>query len=163
MEDNSIKTGKAAGKGKKNKGIQGEPSGRSLKGCPSIKFLGLLEETSTPCYTHMKIEEALSAAWALLDFNDMVLDSGLTDAGFEGEPFTWSNKRVWRRLDRVLYSQEWAELFNSTRVSHLPRRLSDHHPLLISATRTEDKVPSSFIFQHMWIMHPNFQEMIKQS
>ncbi|KAK4410283.1 hypothetical protein Sango_0101300 [Sesamum angolense] len=145
-------------------GIQGEPYGRSLKGCPSIKFLGLLEETSTPCYTHMKNRGGtISSLGSIEDFNDMVLDSGLTDAGFEGEPFTWSNKRVWRRLDRVLYSQEWAELFNSTRVSHLPRRLSDHHPLLISATRTEDKVPSSFRFQHMWIMHPNFQEMIKQS
>ncbi|KAL0288495.1 UNVERIFIED_CONTAM: Retrovirus-related Pol polyprotein from type-2 retrotransposable element R2DM [Sesamum angustifolium] len=114
-------------------------------------------------HTHKNRGGTISNLGSIEDFNDMVLDSGLTDAGFEGEPFTWSNKRVWRRLDRVLYSQEWAKLFNSTRVSHLPRRLSDHHPLLIYATRTEDKVPSSFRFQHMWIMHPNFQEMIKQS
>ncbi|KAL0294116.1 UNVERIFIED_CONTAM: hypothetical protein Sradi_6902000 [Sesamum radiatum] len=90
----------------------------------------------------------------------MVLDSGLTNAGFEGEPFTLSKKRVWRRLDRVIYSQEWAELFNSTRVSHLLRRLSDHHPLLITATRTEDKVPSSFRFKHMWIMHPTSKKWL---
>ncbi|KAL0287958.1 UNVERIFIED_CONTAM: hypothetical protein Sangu_2668400 [Sesamum angustifolium] len=114
-------------------------------------------------HTHENRGGTISSLGSIEDFNDMVLDSGLTDAGFEGEPFTWSNKRVWRRLDRVLYSQEWVELFNSTRVSHLPRRLSDQHPLLISATRTEDKVLSSFRFQHMWIMHPNFQEMIKQS
>ncbi|KAL0463204.1 UNVERIFIED_CONTAM: hypothetical protein Slati_0208000, partial [Sesamum latifolium] len=30
------------------------------------------------------------------DFNDMMSDTGLIDAGFEGEPFTWTNKRVWR-------------------------------------------------------------------
>ncbi|KAL0295437.1 UNVERIFIED_CONTAM: hypothetical protein Scaly_3103600 [Sesamum calycinum] len=105
----------------------------------------------------------ISSLGSIEDFNDMVLDSGLTNAGFEGEPFTLSKKRVWRRLDRVIYSQEWAELFNSTRISHLLRRLSDHHPLSITATRTEDKVPSSFRFKHMWIMHPNFQEMVKQS
>ncbi|KAL0401939.1 UNVERIFIED_CONTAM: hypothetical protein Slati_4223800 [Sesamum latifolium] len=58
------------------------------------------------------------------DFNDMMSDTGLIDAGFEGEPFTWTNKRVWRRLDRVLYSKEWAETFNITRVVHLPRRLT---------------------------------------
>ncbi|KAL0287647.1 UNVERIFIED_CONTAM: hypothetical protein Sradi_7119400 [Sesamum radiatum] len=78
------------------------------------------------------------------DFYDMMTDTGLIDAGFEGEPFTWTNKRVWRRLDRVLYSKEWAETFNITRVAHLPRRLSDHHPLCIEASKTENKKPSSF-------------------
>ncbi|KAL0454907.1 UNVERIFIED_CONTAM: hypothetical protein Slati_0829900 [Sesamum latifolium] len=28
------------------------------------------------------------------DFNDMMFDTGLIDAGFEGEPFTWTNKRI---------------------------------------------------------------------
>ncbi|KAK4383932.1 hypothetical protein Sango_3107000 [Sesamum angolense] len=32
------------------------------------------------------------------DFNDMMIDTGLMDAGFEGDPFTWTNKRVWKRL-----------------------------------------------------------------
>ncbi|KAL0283501.1 UNVERIFIED_CONTAM: hypothetical protein Sradi_7226000 [Sesamum radiatum] len=57
------------------------------------------------------------------DFNDMMTDTGLIDAGFEGEPFTWTNKRIWRRLDRVLYSKEWAETFNITRVAHLPKKV----------------------------------------
>ncbi|KAL0342393.1 UNVERIFIED_CONTAM: hypothetical protein Scaly_1901900, partial [Sesamum calycinum] len=166
MEDNSIKTGKAAGKGKKNK--EGLESRRAL--WEELKRLSLDKvpwivggDFNTMQHTRENRGGTISSLGSIEDYNAMVLDSGLTDAGFEGEPFTWSNKRVWRRLNRVLYSQEWAELFNSTRVSHLPRRLSDHHPLLISATRIEDKVHSSFRFQHMWIMHPNFQEMIKQS
>ncbi|KAL0462804.1 UNVERIFIED_CONTAM: hypothetical protein Slati_0168000 [Sesamum latifolium] len=28
------------------------------------------------------------------DFNDMMLDTGLIDAGFEGDSFTWTNKRI---------------------------------------------------------------------
>ncbi|KAL0430782.1 UNVERIFIED_CONTAM: hypothetical protein Sradi_0704200 [Sesamum radiatum] len=53
------------------------------------------------------------------DFYDMITDTGLIDAGFEGELFTWrTNKRIWKRLDRVLYSKEWAETFNITRVAH---------------------------------------------
>ncbi|KAK4382993.1 hypothetical protein Sango_2818900 [Sesamum angolense] len=177
MEDNSIKTGKAAGKGKKNKGNSATRTlpKRHIRNprralWEELKRLSLDKvpwivggDFNTMLHTHENRGGTISSLGSIEDFNDMVLDSGLTDAGFEGEPFTWSNKRVWRRLDRALYSQEWAELFNSTRVSHLPRRLSDHHPLLISTTRTEDKVPSSFRFQHMWIMHPNFQDMIKQS
>ncbi|XP_011081406.1 uncharacterized protein LOC105164454 [Sesamum indicum] len=97
------------------------------------------------------------------DFNDMMFDTGLIDAGFEGEPFTWTNNRVWRRLDRVLYSKEWTESFNTTRVLHLPRRLSDHHPLLINATNVEDKKPSSFRFQNMWLKHHTFLDTVKQS
>ncbi|KAL0402600.1 UNVERIFIED_CONTAM: hypothetical protein Slati_4289900 [Sesamum latifolium] len=86
----------------------------------------------------------LSRMGPMDDFNDMVSDTGLIDAGFEGEPFTWTNKRIWKRLDRVLYSKEWAETLNNTRVIHLPRRLSDHHPLFIHAVKMENKKPSSF-------------------
>ncbi|KAL0295209.1 UNVERIFIED_CONTAM: hypothetical protein Sangu_3203400 [Sesamum angustifolium] len=88
------------------------------------------------------------------DLNEMMIDTGLVDAGFEGDPFTWTNKRVWKRLDRVLYSKEW--LRPSTGVLHLPRRLSDHHLLFIDAAQTEKKRPSSFRFQNMWLKHHKF-------
>ncbi|KAL2237446.1 UNVERIFIED_CONTAM: hypothetical protein Sindi_0936300 [Sesamum indicum] len=177
MEDNSLKTGKGGGKRKNNKG---NSTTRTLPKrytrnprralWEELKRLSLNKipwivggDFNTMLHTHENQGGTISSLGSIEDFNDMVMDSGLTDAGFEGEPFTWTNKRVWRRLDRVLYSQEWADLFNSTRVSHLPRRLSDHQPLLITVTRIEDKVPSSFRFQHMWIMHHNFQDMVKQS
>ncbi|KAL0440458.1 UNVERIFIED_CONTAM: hypothetical protein Slati_2528800 [Sesamum latifolium] len=104
-----------------------------------------------------------SSLGSIEDFNDMIFETGLTDAGFEGEPFTWTNKRVWRRLDRVLYSQEWSELFTSKRVTHLARRLSDHHPLLISTCKTENSHASSFRFQNMWIKHHNFLDTVKHN
>ncbi|KAL0394544.1 UNVERIFIED_CONTAM: hypothetical protein Slati_4420600 [Sesamum latifolium] len=97
------------------------------------------------------------------DFNDMMLDIGLIDASFEGDPFTWTNIRIWKRLDRVLYSKEWVEILNITRVLHLPRRLSDHHPLFIDASKIENKKPSSFRFQNMWLQHHSFLETVKQS
>ncbi|XP_075473926.1 uncharacterized protein LOC142504979 [Primulina tabacum] len=34
------------------------------------------------------------------EFNTFILDSGLIDAGFEGSSFTWTNKTIWKRLDR---------------------------------------------------------------
>ncbi|KAL0287183.1 UNVERIFIED_CONTAM: hypothetical protein Scaly_2773000 [Sesamum calycinum] len=96
------------------------------------------------------------------DFNDMMIDTRLMDAGFEGDPYTWTNKRVWKRLDRVLYSKEWTDTYNSTRVQHLPRRLSDHHPLFITAAKTENRKPSSFRFQNMWLNHHSFFDTVRQ-
>ncbi|KAL0453012.1 UNVERIFIED_CONTAM: hypothetical protein Slati_1279300 [Sesamum latifolium] len=97
------------------------------------------------------------------DFNDMVSDTALVNAGFEGEPFTWINKRIWKRLDGVLYSEELVEILNNTRVTHLPRRLSDHHPLFIHAVKMENKKPSSFRFQNMWLKYDNFLNTVKRS
>ncbi|KAL0333014.1 UNVERIFIED_CONTAM: hypothetical protein Scaly_2202900 [Sesamum calycinum] len=48
------------------------------------------------------------------DFNDMVMECNLTDVKFRREPFTWTNRRIWKRLNRVLYSKEWMDLFNCT-------------------------------------------------
>ncbi|KAL0462890.1 UNVERIFIED_CONTAM: LINE-1 reverse transcriptase [Sesamum latifolium] len=97
------------------------------------------------------------------DFNGMVMECGLTDAGFEGELYIWTNRRIWKRLDRVLYSKEWMDFFNCTRVTHLPRRLSDHHPLLILASKNEGKHPSSFRFHSMWLRHQSFYDTVKSS
>ncbi|KAL0295486.1 UNVERIFIED_CONTAM: hypothetical protein Scaly_3102900 [Sesamum calycinum] len=97
------------------------------------------------------------------DFNDMMIDTGLMDAGFEGDPYTWTNKRVWKRLDRVLYSKEWTDTYNSTRVQHLPRTPSDHHPLFITAAKTENRKPSSFRFQNMWLNHHSCFDTVRQA
>ncbi|KAK4384003.1 hypothetical protein Sango_2738600 [Sesamum angolense] len=44
-------------------------------------------------HTHENRGGTISTLGSIEDFNDMVLDRGLTDAGFEKEPFAWSNKR----------------------------------------------------------------------
>ncbi|XP_073037148.1 uncharacterized protein [Primulina eburnea] len=64
------------------------------------------------------------------EFNTFILDSGLIDAGFEGSSFTWTNNTIWKRLDMVLVSVDWGDHFNSIRVEHLARTVSDHCPLL---------------------------------
>ncbi|XP_073022635.1 uncharacterized protein [Primulina eburnea] len=83
------------------------------------------------------------------EFNTFILDSGLIDAGFEGSSFTWTNKTIWKRLDRVLVSVDWGDHFSSIRVEHLARTVSDHCPLLVTAP-VFARGPSSFRFQRMW-------------
>ncbi|XP_012846985.1 PREDICTED: uncharacterized protein LOC105966965 [Erythranthe guttata] len=97
------------------------------------------------------------------DFNDFLVDARLTDAGFVGNIFTWSNNqrgqnRIWQRLDRILLN---AEAFTaiSARVDHLPRLESDHCPLLLNFGQLQTK-PSRFYFQKMWTEHHNYQEFV---
>ncbi|KAI3463155.1 hypothetical protein Pfo_019818 [Paulownia fortunei] len=97
------------------------------------------------------------------DFGDMIGDCGLIDAGYEGSSFTWTNHKVWKRLDRVLYSEEWLNLFHNTKVSHLPRIWSDHSPLLISLDTDKLKAPSPFRFFRMWSRHHTFWDTVKDS
>ncbi|KAG8366750.1 hypothetical protein BUALT_Bualt16G0000100 [Buddleja alternifolia] len=88
------------------------------------------------------------------DFGNTLADSRLLDAGFEGEPFTWTNRRLCQRLDRALISIDWADCFGSTRVIHHPRGISDHRPLEIIAESSSRRTPASFRFQNMWIYQP---------
>ncbi|XP_073133406.1 uncharacterized protein [Henckelia pumila] len=94
------------------------------------------------------------------EFNHFVLESALVDAGFEGSSFTWTNKSIWKRLDRVFVYVDWGDHFNSIRVEHLSRTVSDHCPLLVSAP-VFSRGPSSFRFQSMWTRHPGFLQTIR--
>ncbi|XP_073062068.1 uncharacterized protein [Primulina eburnea] len=94
------------------------------------------------------------------EFNTFILDSGLIDAGFEGSSFTWTNKTIWKRLDRVLVSIDWGDHFSSIRFEHLARTVSDHCPLLVTAP-VFARGPSSFRFQRMWVRHHGFLQTVR--
>ncbi|XP_073054082.1 uncharacterized protein [Primulina eburnea] len=94
------------------------------------------------------------------EFNTFILDSGLIDACFEGPLFTWANKTIWKRLDRVLVSVDWGDHFSSIRVEHLARTVSDHCPLLVTAP-VFARGPSSFRFQRMWVRHHGFLQTLR--
>ncbi|KAG6483859.1 hypothetical protein ZIOFF_060645 [Zingiber officinale] len=51
--------------------------------------------------------DVLSRSGAIKEFNDVLMLSGLSDLGFVGDRFTWTNKRIWKRLDRILISPSW--------------------------------------------------------
>ncbi|KAI3465771.1 hypothetical protein Pfo_022434 [Paulownia fortunei] len=100
----------------------------------------------------------------ILHLNERTGQQGsLIDAGYEGSNFTWTNHKVWKRLDRILYSEDWLNLFHTTRVSHLPRIWFDHSPLLISMNATSVKPVTSFRFLRMWARHHAFKEAVNSS
>ncbi|XP_075494918.1 uncharacterized protein LOC142532527 [Primulina tabacum] len=94
------------------------------------------------------------------EFNHFILDSGIVDAGFEGSSFTWTDKIIWKHLDRVSVSVDWGDHFHSIRVKHLCRTVSDHCPLFVSIPVFVSD-PSFFRFQSMWIRHHGFLQTVR--
>lgn len=70
------------------------------------------------------------------DFLEMIQQASLSDIGYNGSKFTWTNNRlcgaaIAERLARASLNCEWISGL-STRMDHLNRACSDHTPLLIS-------------------------------
>ncbi|XP_071920617.1 uncharacterized protein [Coffea arabica] len=65
----------------------------------------------------------------LEEFNSALHRSGLFPVQFDGSAYTWTNGRMWQRLDRVVVNAAWLADVEMTRVAHLQRGRSDHFKL----------------------------------
>ncbi|KAL0306177.1 UNVERIFIED_CONTAM: putative mitochondrial protein [Sesamum radiatum] len=63
--------------------------------------------------------------WQLRNFRQALVDCELSDLGFSGNPFTWSNHHafphtVQERLDRACANPGWTQFFPNASVTHIP-------------------------------------------
>ncbi|KAH9769811.1 reverse transcriptase domain-containing protein [Citrus sinensis] len=70
------------------------------------------------------------------EFREAVHECDLKDSGYNGYPFTWSNRRfgpnlVEERLDRYLCCKTWGSMFHEIAAEHLETWTSDHSPVLM--------------------------------
>lgn len=91
----------------------------------------------------------------------MINNFGLIDLGYQGDPFTWSNRQVGEnfileRLDRALCNQQWLINNHTATINHLPRISSDNAPLLLIHEAIQRKSRDTFRLEHMWFLHPKF-------
>ncbi|XP_021805547.1 uncharacterized protein LOC110749696, partial [Prunus avium] len=89
-------------------------------------------------------------------------DHSMVDLGYSGPKFTWSNKRIFERLDRAVCNTQWRQTFADAFVQHLPRTKSDHCPIKISLKSRMVSCPNSrpFRFEAMWLKHEQFQNFV---
>ncbi|KAL2246212.1 UNVERIFIED_CONTAM: hypothetical protein Sindi_2889400 [Sesamum indicum] len=83
---------------------------------------------------------------AMSDFHYTIADCALIDAGYTRSPYTC-----------------WMNVFPKTQITHLELSKSDHRGLLVIAETILMKKASSFRFQHMWITHPGFLEVVHRN
>ncbi|KAJ8435470.1 hypothetical protein Cgig2_021103 [Carnegiea gigantea] len=69
-----------------------------------------------------------------------------------GPYYTWTNKTVWSRLDRVLLNAYWYAGFDYMYARNMPMGLSDHTPILMQFIDTPRPQPS---FQYCEMSLPN--------
>ncbi|KAK6164533.1 hypothetical protein DH2020_001397 [Rehmannia glutinosa] len=106
-------------------------------------------------------------------FRTVVGECELSDLGFSGHRFTWTNGRsgednIQERLDRVLANETWKNIFPSWRVSHLHRVKSDHTPLLVNFDNVDrcfshNRRKKKFRFEKMWLEHQDCEKIVKQA
>jgi hypothetical protein len=103
-------------------------------------------------------------------FKEALEDGGLADLGFSGPKFTWCNGRsgeefTRERLDRALANKEWTVYYNVVKVNVLHRSSSDHNPLLVDFSHTQDvrwEKSKLFKYEASWTKQQGHQEIIKK-
>ena len=97
------------------------------------------------------------------DFSDFISSNGLIDIPLTGGNFTWSNNRETSslsRIDRFLYSADWAEGFISIIQKRLDRLNSDHFPVALECG-TIQRRRRHFHFENMWLMAEGFVDRVR--
>lgn len=99
----------------------------------------------------------------MIDFQNLVNDFDLVDAGYQGSPFTWQGGGLSQRLDRLLINLQWRVRFEEAVVFHLPHFKSDHRAILIKvkAVQGQNRRRRPFRFLAAWLTHANFGNFLK--
>ena len=82
-----------------------------------------------------------------------------------GRKFTWCNDQqspTMSRIDHLLATTEWIDLFPRNDLQALASMASDHSPLLLQGD-TQMEFYRGFRFEACWVNMPDFMDTIKQA
>lgn len=102
------------------------------------------------------------------NFRKFISSIGFMDLDSNGPPYTWCNNRkglnkIQSRIDRAFATPDWVNLFGNSSVTHLPRGISDHAPLLIQIRNVHKHKFRLFRFQPLWCSYPEVQGIITRN
>lgn len=101
------------------------------------------------------------------DFRGFMNEAALSELPVSGGSFTWTGMRrggrVWKKLDRALFSPSWLSRFPDCHVELLNRATSDHNPLLFRMPSPVPSTPRPFKFQHFWLLRSDFMDLVQHS
>jgi hypothetical protein len=98
-------------------------------------------------------------------FNTLIHFYELREIIMSGGLYTWSNNQdnpTLEKLDRILVSKEWEDIFPNVIVKKLPRKVSDHNPLIVSTTSFKPPSVIQFRFETSWISNPDFLPLVEK-
>lgn len=102
-------------------------------------------------------------------FREAVEASGLRDFGFNGYQFTWERSKgtpqwVEAKLDRILNTDSWCDLFPNAKAESITTARSDHMPLHLQILPPDIPNPKSvFRFENLWLREAHCREIMIES
>ena len=164
----------------------------------SWRFTGFYGDPDTACHHHSwellrRLEGMSNRKWLVMgDFNEITSsdekqgklfrcprqmaafrevlnDCSLTNLGFHGYEFTWTNNRnqgecVDERLDRGVATTQWMDLFPGATIQHFVFAFSDHLGLLLNTDTVthggQQRKKRRFHFEHAWLREEGCEEVI---
>ena len=103
----------------------------------------------------------------IMDFNSTVNKCCLVDLRYNGEQFTWTNRRfgkndfTQRKLDRALVNQTWIDHFSDS-FAHFPAPgISDHSPIVVNINNTKVRKGRAFKFYNYWTKLDHYAENVQ--
>ena len=96
------------------------------------------------------------------ELSDFMRNYEVLEMPSSGAYFTWTNRSLWSKIERVFINSLWYEEFDYSLAKILPPVLLDHSPILIQFLETP-KPPSMFQYCDMWSSHKDFQSIISSN
>lgn len=104
-------------------------------------------------------------------FHDTLEECQLSDLGFIGPKFTWSNTKedggfTKERLDCAIANHEWYGMFQEVDVHILAARSSNHVPIMVSFDRFSDerRTPKyGFNFEAKWLEDEEYHQLLREA
>jgi exonuclease III len=104
-------------------------------------------------------------------FRNALVNCQLTDLGFIGSKYTWTNCRsdgnfVKERLDRAVANSEWRAIYQEASVHILAARASDHKPLILQFSQDKEERMEfyrSFKFEAKWQLEDEFGGLVEKT
>ncbi|XP_057790901.1 uncharacterized protein LOC131008013 [Salvia miltiorrhiza] len=117
---------------------------------------------------HERVSTATPNRSSCQEFCDFIDETKFVESPSMGVRMTWSGRRflprhIESRLDRALFSTEFAASWTDINTHALPRVTSDHSPLIFQCRLDIPPGRRSLKFFNMWLLHPEFQEMVSNS
>lgn len=103
---------------------------------------------------------------SIMDFNNFFMSTGLSDTGFSGNSYTWTNNRqgddmILERLDCLLVNGYSIAAHGFPKVTYPSIFASDHSPIL-SENENNMKAKSRFHCMKIWERHPGFKVFLQE-
>ncbi|KAJ3708782.1 hypothetical protein LUZ61_012487 [Rhynchospora tenuis] len=110
----------------------------------------------------MNDRSTLCTDFAIMDaFNTFISELHLYDVTLSNRKFTWSNRQpvpTFSRLDRVLLSPAWLQVFPSFSLVAIPQIASDHCPLLFRS-RGLPSTCKPYRLEKFWLLQRDFAHL----